>query len=114
MKKLERKPGQPQGYELTPVEDAKILAKATPVQKLGLGSAAEGSFRKLGITRARYKLFKKYLGLDPACGCEYRREVLNCLGELFEQYRKDHSLVSAMLHLPAMVKKAKNKAEKGK
>ena len=74
----------------------------------------EANINRLGISQARYKLFKKYLGLDPGCGCSYRIDVFDRLGLLFTEYRSDHGLVAAVLRLPALATEAKTWADKPK
>lgn len=45
----------------------------------GLGDQLAALFSSGGITEARYKKLKAWLGLTPNCGCKERRERLNRL-----------------------------------
>jgi hypothetical protein len=38
------------------------------------------SLSSVGITKARYSRLRKWLGLDPRCGCAKREEAINRFG----------------------------------
>lgn len=46
----------------------------------GLGDLVAAGLHRCGITRYRYQLIKKYLGLHPSCRCPERQEWLNRFG----------------------------------
>ena len=46
----------------------------------GLGDLVAAGLHRCGITRYRYQLLKKKLGLHPSCRCPERQEWLNWLG----------------------------------
>ena len=45
----------------------------------GLGDKVESVLTSVGITKQRYRKFKKALGLKGDCGCNKRKEALNKL-----------------------------------
>ena len=52
-----------------------------PMKQVQLGDAVQSFFESVGVTKERYLAAKEALNLAPECGCDYRRELLNGVGQ---------------------------------
>lgn len=80
--------------------DYEQLGGVTP----GLGDWIAAGLHRIGVTRYRYQLLKKRLGLKPTCKCPQRQQSLNAIGRLASRlarklFQPVNRVVSAIANL---------------